>query len=109
MIILYIIGFFILQTLLLIWFDSPLKSTLGEILFRKLFLDNTSFDIHLGIYWGKLGVLSSCEICISFWLSLIIATITAYSMEFTLLYLISAWLTYPILSFIFRKYFIKKH
>ncbi len=99
---LYALGFLNTCTALLIWFYSPLKVTIGQLLFDKDMYLNDQFDT-LMLFKNKcLGKLVSCYICCSFWTS--IAVGIAYCMVFNLSYLyrVLTASTYPALAYIFK-------
>jgi hypothetical protein len=88
----YIACFLTVNSLLILWFYSPLSSTIGNFLFQKS--DIYSLDMFLDILCLKVPILAkllSCWICMSFWLSLITGFV--YMLIFNL-----NW-GFPILSF----------
>lgn len=98
MIYFFITGLLILNSLLLLWFFSPLKSSLGSILFKRQ-LTNDEFDDIVFIKNKFISKLLSCWICLSFWLSFIIGFLLTFSVTWGVL----CFLTYPSLSYIFYK------
>lgn len=66
----YISGLLLVQTLLLLWFYSPLRITIGQLLFDKDLYTFDQFETYLLVRSSILGKLLSCYICSSFWLSL---------------------------------------
>jgi len=97
----YFIGLTATLSLLTLWFASPLKLTLGKILFKKdlNFLDE--FDDILFLKNHFLGKLLSCWICCSFWLSLIVGLILGIP--------VTAFFSYPCFAYAYYKLFIKKN
>ena len=99
----YFISFLIVQTILLIWFESPMKLSLGKFMFNKTFFDGKEFDIHIMFLNSTLGKLISCEICLSVWISLIVSIISGVFTSTPILFPIICTGTFPILSYVFRK------
>jgi len=97
----YILGLFSVCSLLLLWFVSPLKTTLGNILFRKN-LTLEQFDDVLYIKSPFLGKLTSCWICSSFWLSLIVGAVMVGTLQASIITPLITFLTYPGLAYIFK-------
>ena len=53
-----------------IWFYSPLKCTLAELIFKlKNCWDISKFDSLVSMKYPKLGFLSGCHYCVHFWAS----------------------------------------
>jgi len=93
------------NSFLLLWFYSPLKTTLSELLFKTKITKNEQFEdlIYLKFKSEKLSILSSCFICMSFWVSLlsgIILTIFCNQPYFTP---VLTFFTFPCLCYIFKK------
>jgi hypothetical protein len=103
----YILGLLIVNSLLLLWFFSPLKTTLGKILFKKYLLPD-EFDDLVSLKSPFLGQLFSCFICCSFWLSLIIGLIATLIFNFLWVYPFVTFFTYPGICFVFYKIYTKQ-
>jgi len=100
--IIYFIGLLFSFTACLIWFYSPLKISLGQILFDKDIYTVDQFETRLLIRNALLGKLLSCYICFSFWISLFIGIVAAT------LHLAPLWFpvvtagTYPSLCYLYK-------
>jgi len=100
MIFFYLIGLLTVNSVLLLWFFSPLKITLGKILFKKDLMPD-QFDDIIFIKSKILGKLISCFICLSFWLSLVVGLV------FTVLFSLPLWwpflifFTYPSICYLY--------
>lgn len=104
----YVSGLLITITLLLIWFYSPLKSTIGGLLSSDIYL-NEHFDTYLLIKNKWLGKLASCYICCSFWLSLIVGAITSILFGLSFFYSMFTAFTYPGLAYLYKSFIDKKN
>lgn len=99
----YIIGLGITQTLLLIWFFSPLKTTLAQFFLKKDAIDGELFDTWLLLKSPFIGKLLGCYFCCSFWLSLVVGISTMYYLDLSLIYPLITWLTYPSITYLYKK------
>ena len=96
MIFYYFSGLLTVNSLLILWFYSPLSSSIG-----KYFLKNDkiySLDDLIDLISFKslfLGTLLSCWICLSFWLSLFIGTILTVFFGLPLYFPLLTYFTYP--------------
>jgi hypothetical protein len=103
MIIDYIISVLVVNSLLLLWFFSPFKTSLGKIIFKKdLTVDQ--FDDIIFIKNKVFGQLTSCWICCSFWLSLIVGIVWVAFFSFPCYWPFLLFFTIPCLSYIFYTY-----
>jgi hypothetical protein len=98
----FFLGIPVVCSLLLLWFISPLKLTLGKIFFKQNFLSLEQFDDFLFIKAPILGKLLSCWICCSFWLSLAVGLFSVVLLDQPLWYPILTFLTYPSLCYLFK-------
>jgi hypothetical protein len=98
----YLTGLLILNSWLLLWFFSPLKSSIGYFILKKE-VTNLDFDDYLFIKNKFLSKLLSCWICLSFWSSLVIG----FLLTFNVLWALLCFFTYPGLAYIFYS-FIKR-
>ena len=57
----------------LLWFWSPLKTTLAKLFFKKEIFDNSEFDIIMTLHNYWIGSLLSCIICFFWWWSLCVS------------------------------------
>lgn len=98
----YIIGILVVNSLLLLWFFSPIKTTLGKIIFKKELLP-LDFDDLVFVRMPILGKLIGCYICSSFWLSLLIGIFFTLVCSMPWWWPFLTYFTYPSISFIFYK------
>lgn len=103
----YTIGLLITLTVLLIWFYSPLKSTIGGVISPQIYL-NEQFDTFLLVRNKWVGKLSSCYICFSFWTSLIVGVITSIICDYNILYSLLTAFTYPAIAYLYKSLIEKK-
>lgn len=106
MILFYIIGFLNVLSALLLWFFSPLKITIGKIIFKKE-LSFMEFDDFLFIKNKFIGELLSCWICCSFWLSLLVGILYTLTLSLPFFWPLLTFSTYPALCYIYYV-FVKK-
>ena len=104
MILQYLIGLGTLTTLLLIWFYSPLRTSLGRIFFGKDIFSNDQFETALLIKSPFLGKLLGCYICSSFWLSLCIGLVGFTFFDLPLEFIPLVWFTYPGLAYMYKAF-----
>jgi hypothetical protein len=103
----YIINFLIVFSILVLWFFSPLKITLGKFFFKANYNIPEEFDDKLFLTNYFLGTLSGCWICVSFWLSLISGIVVMIVLDLFLLYPLLTFLMFPGLLYILYR-IIKK-
>jgi len=100
----YLAGLFSVNSLLILWFYSPLSSSIAKYFFKK---DNVSnLDDFLDFIYIKneiLGKLLSCWICMSFWISLIVGIILVICFNLPLYFPILTFFTYPALLFTIKQ------
>lgn len=100
----YILGLLIVNSFLILWFYSPLTTTLSHFLFNKK--DIYTFDQFIDFLSFKnpfLGKLLSCWICMSFWTSLSTGIIVAIILQYPYWYPILTYLTYPSILFLIKQ------
>jgi len=97
----YLIGLLITLTVLLIWFYSPLKSTIGSFLSPQIYL-NEQFDTYLLVRNKWIGKLASCYICFSFWTSLGVGFVMSLVCNYSVLYSFLTALTYPSIAYLYK-------
>jgi len=90
-----IIGGLQVFSLMVLWFLSPLKLTLGKILFKQNYNSPNQFDDKLFVKNNILGTISGCIICMSFWTSLSLGIVYAIIFQLPVYYPIITFLTYP--------------
>jgi len=103
----FLLGYFVTQTLLLIWFYSPLKITLGQIFIDKNLYSVDQVETAVMIKNKWIGELISCYICCSFWASLLVGVIFKKLFSLPLFFVLIAWFTYPSICYLY-KLLIKK-
>lgn len=103
---LFILGLSIVNSLLLLWFFSPIKITLSELFLGKSLMP-LEFDDYVYSKSKFFGKLNTCWICCSFWLSLTVGVIFCYVSSLTLLWPLITFLSYPAFCYIFYT-FIKR-
>ncbi len=103
MIIDYIAGYLIVQTILLIWFYSPLRITIGQLFLDKNMYMTDQFETYMLTLNPFLGKLLSCYICFSFWVSLIVGCVGSLLLYDTMAVIpcITA-LTYPCICYLYK-------
>lgn len=102
MIISYILGLLVVNSLLLLWFFSPLKTTISEIFLKKTLMP-FEFDDWLYLRNKFFGELLSCWVCCSFWLSLMVGGFFVIFFGYFWYYPILTFLTYPSLCYLYKK------
>lgn len=90
----YILGLLIVLSLLVLWFFSPLKTSLSKIFFNK-FLMPHEFDDYVSLKNQNLGTLISCWVCCSFWLSLLIGILFTFISNLPWYYPLITYFSYP--------------
>lgn len=100
MITFYFIGLLIVNSLLLLWFFSPIKNTIGKIIFKKDLMP-TEFDDLLFTKNKFLCKLSSCWICCSYWLSLAVGAFFMLCFSLPFYWPFLTYFTYPAFCYLF--------
>lgn len=108
LIVAYFIGLFCTSSLLLLQFYSPLKVTLGKLLFNEDFVVDEEFDDRIFIINKNLGTLVACWTCSSFWLSLLVGTIFLFLFSLKWWYPILTFFSYPTLLWAIKVYILNK-
>jgi hypothetical protein len=101
--IIYLLGLLITITILLIWFYSPFRITIGQLFFDKEMYSFEQFENYILFFNPWLGKLLSCYICFSFWTSLAIGFIFIVIGYASFPFPIITSLTYPGLCYIYKK------
>jgi len=104
----YFIGLGVTLTGLLIWFYSPIKITIGQLLFGKCINSAEDFDVAIMFKFPILGKLQSCYICSSFWLSLLIGSLFTLLFGINYKFIFLAWFTYPSIAYLYKKFIDNK-
>jgi len=100
------LAFLSVNSLLLLWFYSPLKITLAKLLFKEDITSQEQFEDLLYIKFknNNLTILSSCYICLSFWLSLISGIILFLLAGMPYYTPVITFLSFPCLCYVFKKF-----
>ena len=98
----YLIGLAATLTILVIWFYSPLKITLGQLFIDKNLysLDQVETAVLIKNKW--IGKLISCYICFSFWTSLFVGLILYKALDLPWYFPILTWFTYPSIAYLYK-------
>jgi len=104
----YFEGLLITWTILLIWFYSPLKVTLGQLFIDKNLYSNDQVETAMLIKNKWLGKLLSCYICFSFWTSLLVGLFFVKTTEVPWYFSLLTWFTYPSLCYLYKAIIDKK-
>ena len=99
----YFLGLTFVLSMLVLWFFSPLKTTLSELFLGRTLMPQ-EFDDVLYMKNKWLGELLSCWICCSFWGSLIIGTIITIVLGKPWTYPIITFFSYPGLCYLFYSF-----
>ena len=103
MIIDYVFGYLVVQTILVIWFYSPMRISIGQLLFDKNMYMTDHFETHVLSISPFLGKLLSCYICFSFWTSLIVGSIGSFFMyDMEIIIPVVTALTYPSICYLYK-------
>lgn len=98
----YISALGVTLTLLLIWFYSPFRSTIGHLFLSKSISSNEDFETALLFKTPFLGKLLSCFICSSFWCSLGIGTLFWYVLNLPNYFPFLCWFTFPSIAYLYK-------
>ncbi len=104
MIYIYLTGLLITNSILILWFFSPLSNSIGKIFFKKdniYTLDNL-MDI-LAIKSVFLSTLLSCWICLSFWISLFVGACLMILFQLPIYFPLLTFLTYPSIVYLIKQ------
>lgn len=99
----YLLGLLITTTLLLIWFYSPLRITIGQLFIDKDMYTFDQFETYLLLKNVWIGKLLSCYICSSFWLSIFIGLIFVLLGYASIIFPLITGLTYPSICYVYKK------
>lgn len=104
----YLKGLLTTWTVLLIWFYSPLKVTLGQLFINKNLYTDDQVETAIMIKNKWLGKLLSCYICFSFWTSLVVGGFIKLYNHLDWSFVFLAWFTYPSLCYLYKALIDKK-
>jgi len=104
----YAKGLLTTWTVLLIWFYSPLKVTLGQLFIHKNLYSNDQVETAIMIRNKWLGKLASCYICFSFWTSLLVGLFLKFENNLSWKFIFLTWFTYPSLCYLYKSIIDKK-
>lgn len=100
--IIFFTGLLIVNSMLLLWFFSPLKITLSEIFLKKTLMP-LEFDDYIYSKNKWLGKLLSCNICMSFWLSLAVGIFFMVFFYMPYYWPFLTFFTYPSICYLYLK------
>jgi len=104
----FFLGLLVTNTLLLIWFYSPLRITLSHLFISKDINSYDEFETFMLFKFPIIGKLLSCFICCSFWTSFIVGCIFAILLSnVPVFFPVITALTYPGLCYMYKT-FIEK-
>jgi hypothetical protein len=89
-------------TLLLIWFYSPFRTSIGRLFFSKSISSNEDFETALLYKSPFLGKLLGCFICSSFWCSLSIGTLFWLFFSLPNYFIPLCWFTFPSIAYLYK-------
>lgn len=96
----YFLGLTFVLSVLILWFFSPLKTTLSEIFLGKTLMPQ-EFDDMLYIKNKWLGELLSCWVCCSFWSSLVTGIIFTIISDKPWFYPLVTFFSYPGICYLY--------
>jgi len=102
MILTYVTGLLMVINVCLIWFYSPFRVTLGQLIFDKSIDDEDQFETHLLLFNSVIGKALSCYICFSFWTSLLIGVLAFISGLAPFCFVFIAPGTYPGICYLYK-------
>lgn len=103
MIVEYIVGYLIVQTILVIWFYSPLRITIGQLFIDKNMYMTDHFETYMLTLNPYIGKLLSCYICFSFWASLLVGCIVSFFLyDMSIKIPLITALTYPCVCYLYK-------
>lgn len=100
----YVFGLLFVNSLLILWFYSPLPSSISKIFFKKnnvYTLDD--FLDFVAVKNQTLSTLLSCWVCMSFWLSLMCGLILYLVLNVEFLFPLITFFTYPAILFLIKQ------
>jgi len=103
LLLIYILGYLIVQTLCVMWFYSPLRISLGQLFFDKNLISYDEFETHMLIRSPLIGKLLSCYFCFSFWTSVGIGIAGILLLCLPLWTPFLTCLSYPSICFLYKK------
>lgn len=104
MIWIYLSGLLVVNSLLILWFYSPIANSIGKIFLKRnnIYVLDDLLDI-IAIKSQFLSTLLSCWICLSFWLSLIVGFVFMFYFELPWWYPLLTYFTYPSILFLIKQ------
>lgn len=100
---LYLLGYLLVQTICVMWFYSPFRISLGQILFDKDLKDYDEFETHILIRSAFFGKLLSCYFCFSFWTSMSVGILGTVLFSLSVFTPFLTGFTYPAICFLYKK------
>lgn len=104
MIFYYLSGLLVVNSLLILWFYSPLSSSIGKYFLKndKIYTLDNLIDF-ISYKSQFLGTLLSCWICLSFWLSLFVGAILMILFQLPFYFPILTYFTYPAILYLVKQ------
>ncbi len=104
MISIYILGLLVVNSLLILWFYSPLANSIGKYFLKndKIYTLDNLIDL-IAIKSSFWATLLSCWICLSFWMSLLIGIIFTFIFSLSFYYPILTYFTYPAILYLIKQ------
>jgi hypothetical protein len=99
---LFLLGYIIVQTICLIWFYSPLRTTLGQIFINRHIFSNDEVETWLLLKFPIIGKLLSCYICFSFWSSVLIGILGIFLLNIAMYTPVITALSYPSICYFYK-------
>ncbi len=100
----YIAGLLITNSILILWFFSPLPNSIGKYFLKKqnIYTLDHLMDI-LAVKSDFLSTLLSCWICLSFWISLFVGICLMLFCQLPMYFPILTFLTYPSITYLLKQ------
>lgn len=104
MISIYILGLLAVNSLLILWFYSPLPNSIGKFFLKndKIYTLDDLIDL-IAIKSSFWATLLSCWICLSFWLSLLMGAITTITLSLPFYFPLLTYFTYPAVLYLIKQ------
>ena len=100
----YTSGLLVVNSILILWFYSPIANSIGKLFLKRndIYALDDLLDI-IAIKSEVLSTLLSCWVCMSFWLSLIVGLVFMFIFGLYWWYPILTYLTYPSILFAIKQ------
>ena len=98
----FLFGYLVVQTICLIWFYSPLRTSIGQLFISSEIYTNEEVETWLLLKSPLFGKLLSCYICFSFWTSLFAGVAAWLIFGFGVHAPIITSLSYPSICYLYK-------